>query len=111
MKFRFNGDKVAISTLTPGSTDQYSNGIRLKSDDTAVYTTTTTTGALANDGLLIGPNGEIVTVDATAGLPANTQWTNGLPVASNGALCTSTGTTAYWANGVPFAANGAVTVA
>jgi hypothetical protein len=51
--------------------------------------------------------GQIRYVDATAGLPVNTVWLNGLPT-SDGALCVSSGATATWANGIPFAANGAV---
>jgi hypothetical protein len=54
-------------------------------------------------------DGQVICVDATAGLPTGTQYCNGLPL-SNGALCISTGAAVSYSNGLPFAANGAVAV-
>jgi hypothetical protein len=54
-------------------------------------------------------DGQVICVDATAGLPTGTQYCNGLPL-SGGALCISTGAAVSYSNGLPFAANGAVAV-
>lgn len=64
-------------------------------------------GAVFNQGLLLTNAGQVRYVDATAGLPVNTVWSNGLP-SSDGALCISTGALANYSNGMPFVANGAV---
>lgn len=50
----------------------------------------------------------VQTVDATAGLPAGTTWSNGLPFNSLGQLCVSSNTVQTWSGGVPFDINGAV---
>lgn len=110
MKFPIANDRLAINTGTPIANDPYSNGVRLVANVSAVYSTTTATGGVAVNGLLLNANGSLVTVDATAGLPAGTTWCNGLPVAPNGAVCTSTDAPQAWANGLPFVANGAVSI-
>ena len=111
MKFPTLNGRMAVNTGTPTANDQYSNGVRLVADASAVYATTDATGGAAGNGLLLNTtSGSMVTVDATAGLPANATWCNGMPVAANGAVCTSTDAPQSWSNGVPFAANGAVSV-
>ncbi len=105
--FPISSDKVQFDTGTPAASDQFSNGVRLKSDNTAVYGVTSG-GQQYQNGLLLDANGAIIYVDASAGLPANTQYTNGLPFNSSGALCVSTNAVDEWINGIPFDSNGAV---
>ena len=71
-----------------------------------------TTGAAqaTANGLAYDATGRLCYVDATAGLPADANYTGGLPVNAAGALCVSTNAPATYSNGVPFAANGAVSV-
>jgi hypothetical protein len=79
-----NGDKAVYATSSPVN---YSNGIQRTA------------------------SGAIYCVDATAGLPAGTTWTNGLPFSVLGALCIANNTVVTWSNGIPFDANGAVCAA
>jgi hypothetical protein len=65
-------------------------------------------GDVFSQGMFVTHAGQIRYVDATAGLPADVVWSNGLPRTPGGHLCISTGPAATWANGIPFAANGAV---
>lgn len=110
MKFPTTNNRMAVNTGTPAAKDQYQNGVRLESDESAVFVTTSTVGATASDGFLLSPDGALVTVDAPAALPAGATWCNGLPLASNGAVCTSTAAPAYWANGLPFTSFGAISI-
>ncbi len=86
---------LGIGAIQP--TDTFTNGVL----------TSATGGDEYSNGLLRIDAGQIRYVDATAGLPAGTTWTNGLPL-SGGALCISTNSAATYSNGIPFAANGAV---
>lgn len=99
-------DAVQLGTAAPAVTDTYRNGVLINAADTLARASTTG-GAQYNNGLLMTALGQVVYVDATAGLPAGTQYTNGLPL-SGGALCISTGSAATYSNGLPMAANGAV---
>lgn len=110
MKFPIKSDRFAVNTGTPTAVDQYNNGVRLASDASSTFATTSPTGSTAGNGLLLNADGALVTVDATSGLPDGTTWCNGLPVAPNGAVCTSNDAPQAWSNGIPFAANGAVSV-
>lgn len=98
-------NKVQLTTAAVAATDAFQNG---------VLTTTTSLARAVNaggdeyaNGLLLTDAGQVRYVDATAGLPAGSVWSNGLP-RSSGALCISTDTFSTYTNGMPFAANGAV---
>lgn len=52
--------------------------------------------------------GRLCYIDATAGLPANTSFNEGIPYGPTGQMCVSTGAIANTSNGVPYVANGAV---
>lgn len=105
--FPVSSSSVQIQTSTPASSDQFSNGVRLKSDASAVFVASSG-GQQVSNGLLLDANGAIVCVGATSGLPAGTQYVNGLPISSAGALCVSTNAVDEWINGLPFDANGAL---
>ena len=91
----------------PGGADNYVLGLLRDAGNTGVRASLTG-GAQFSNGLLLAPLGQVVYVDATAGLPANTQYVNGLPLSSVGELCISTDPAATWSSGLPFAANGAL---
>lgn len=99
--------KVPLTTAAVSATDAYRNGLRVNADETQVRAATSGGDEVSN-GLLLTANGQVVYVDATAGLPANTQFVNGLPISSAGALCVSSDDAATYSNGTPLAANGAV---
>jgi len=103
------GSSVPLNTVLPGPTDTYRGGVMVNSLATLNKAIVVAGGEFSN-GLRRRDTGSVVYVDATAGLPANTQWANGLPLASNGALCVSTDSASTYSNGIPFAANGAVAV-
>lgn len=100
---------VQLSTATPAATDTYQNGVLVSASGDLVRASTTGGDEVGN-GLLRTVDGQIVYVDATAGLPANTQYCNGVPLNSSGAVCTSTNAVATYSNGLPMAANGALCV-
>lgn len=52
--------------------------------------------------------GNLCYIDATAGLPAGTTYSNGLPFTPDGRLCISTDPVAVISGGIPFVANGSV---
>lgn len=97
--------------LNSGSaaTDTYQNGVLVSASGNLVRATTTA-GDERSNGILRTAAGQIVYVDATAGLPAGTQFVNGLPTSSAGAVCVSTNAVATYSNGLPMAANGALCV-
>lgn len=105
--FPIAADKIQLTTAAVGVTDQFQNGI-LVTAGTPLARAATSGGAQVNNGLLMTATGQAVYVDATGGLPANTQFCNGLPISSAGALCISTNDAASYSNGLPMAANGAV---
>lgn len=100
---------VQLSTATPAATDTYQNGVLVSASGDLVRASTTSGDEVSN-GILRTANGQILYVDATAGLPANTQYCNGVPLDANGAVCTSTNAVATYSNGLPMAANGALCV-
>lgn len=104
--FTVTADQVLLSTDAIEATDTFSNGVLLSAATGAVQAVNGAGDEYAN-GLLMTDAGRVVFVDATAALPINTVWSNGLP-RSDGAICVSSGAVAYWSNGIPFAANGAV---
>lgn len=88
------------------ATDTFQNGV-LTSASGGLNRAVPAGGDEYANGLLMTDAGQVRYVDATAGLPADTVWNNGLP-RSGGALCISTGPASTYSNGIPFAANGAV---
>jgi hypothetical protein len=106
--FPIASDKVQLTTVAIDAGDNYVQGLRINSLNT-LCRAATTGGAQYSNGLLLSNDGQVICVDATAGLPTGTQYCNGLPL-SNGALCISTGAAVSYSNGLPFAANGAVAV-
>ena len=104
--FPIASDKIQLTSAAVAASDAYQNGI-LVSAGTPLARAATSGGAQFNNGLLMSNTGQVVYVDATAGLPAGTQFANGLPL-SAGALCISTDNASTYSNGLPFAANGAV---
>lgn len=105
--FPIVADAVQLGTAAPSATDNWSNGILLNELDTLARAALAG-GTAVSSGLLMTDLGQVVYLDATAGLPADTQYTNGLPM-SGGALCVSTAAAANYSNGIPFSPNGAVT--
>ena len=105
--FPLASDKAQLTTAVPAAGDNYANGILTNSLNTLARAATTG-GTAWQNGLLFTPTGQVVYVDATVSLPANTTYCNGLPVAPTGELCISTGTTVTYSNGLPFVANGAL---
>ena len=101
--------QVLLSTAAPAVTDTYQNGVLVSASGDLVRAATAGGDEVGN-GLLRTALGQIVYVDATAGLPAGTQYTNGLPM-SAGAVCVSTDAVATYSNGLPMVANGALAVA
>jgi hypothetical protein len=97
---------VVLSLAAIAPADVFLNGI-LTAVSTGANHGQPTGGDVYNQGLLLTHAGQARYVDATAGLPVDTVWTNGLPQ-SSGALCISTGPASTWSNGIPFASNGAV---
>lgn len=97
---------VLLGTAAVAATDTYQNGV-LTSASGGLNRAISSGGDEYSNGLFRTDSGQLRYVDATAGLPAGTQWTNGLPL-SGGALCISTNAMATYSNGIPFAANGAV---
>ena len=106
MLFPISSNAVLLTTAAVANTDSYNQGVRIDSTGTRTRAATSG-GAQYSNGLLMSNDGQVIYVNATAGLPADTQWTNGLPL-SGGALCISTNAYSTYSNGVPFAANGAV---
>lgn len=107
MLFPISGDKIQLTTAVVAGTDTVSNGILINAAGTMARAATSG-GAQTNNGLLMSNTVQVIYVDATAGLPANTQYCNGFPLNSTGALCISTGAMATYSSGIPLAANGAV---
>lgn len=104
--FPIASDKIQLTSAAVDATDAYQQGVRV-SAGTPLARAATSGGAQYSNGLLMSNTGQVVYVDATAGLPAGTQYTNGIPL-SAGALCISTDAMATYSNGLPMAANGAV---
>jgi hypothetical protein len=95
---------LGIASIQP--TDTFTNGV-LTSATGGLNRAVPAGGDEYSNGLLRTDAGQVRYVDATAGLPVGTTWSNGLPF-SGGALCISTNAVSTYSNGIPFAANGAV---
>lgn len=107
--FFVTSGSVLLGTGAVGPTDTYRGGV-LVDDAGQLNRASTTGGAEISNGLLRNTSGQTIYHDATAGLPADTQWCNGLPLRADGSLCVSTNSVSTYSNGIPFVANGAVAV-
>lgn len=105
--FPIASDKVQLSSVAPAVTDTVNRAI-LRDAGNTVARAALVGGVQYADGLLFTALGQVVYVDATAGLPVASQYANGIPLAATGEMCISTDATATWANGLPFTANGAL---
>lgn len=104
--FPIAADKIQLTDAAVDASDAYQNGVRVTAG-TPLARAATSGGAQYNNGLPMSNTGQVIYVDTTAGLPADTQFTNGIPL-SAGAVCISTDDMATYSNGLPMAANGAV---
>lgn len=100
--------QVQLGTAAPVATDTPTGGIL--TSVAGLNRAIATGGDEYCNGLLLTDAGQVRYFDATAGLPADVQWSDGLPLSASG-LCISTGPAVTYANGIPFAANGAVSAA
>ena len=92
----------------PDANDPFRNGIRLF--DTGNGTRACTSGDVntGTAGLRFNAAGAVLVEDTTAGLPAGTTYSNGLPISPDGALCVADDAAAYYNAGLPYAANGSI---
>jgi hypothetical protein len=102
-------NSVPMNTAAVAATDAYRGGVLVSADATK-NKAATSAGSQFSNGLFRLNTGPVEYMNATAGLPTQVQWCNGLPLDSDGALCVSTNSAATYSNGIPFAANGAVAV-
>lgn len=100
-------DQVYLVAGAPVPTDSCVGAVLRLANNAGVRAAASGGTQFAN-GLLFTDLGQVVYNDATAGLPVNTQYVNGLPLASDGSLCVALTTPATYSNGLPFAANGAL---
>jgi hypothetical protein len=109
MLFPLSSNAVQLTTEAIAGGDVYSAALRMTNE--AAPKVRASTGAVAtyNAGVGFTIDGQLCYFDATAGLPVDTVWANGLPT-SAGKLCVSTNAANTWAGMIPFAANGAVCV-
>ena len=105
--FPIASDKAQLTTAAVDAGDCYVQGLRLNSLGT-LCRAALAGGAQFSNGLLLSNEGQVIYVDATAGLPADANYTNGLPLTAAGALCISTDATVTYSNGLPLTANGAL---
>lgn len=108
-RFPVSSDKVQISIATDAS-DQYQNGVRLDVAATVVRGATGVPAAWQN-GLPFSATGQLIYVDATAGLPAGTKFQSGIPLSPAGEVCISTDAVQVYLSGLPHVANGALSAA
>jgi hypothetical protein len=97
--------QVLLGTSAVQAADTFQNGVLASTD--GVNRAVTSGGNEYSNGLLMTDAGQVQYVDATLALPADTTWTNGLPT-SGGALCVSANAAATYSNGIPMASNGAI---
>ena len=96
---------VALSSDASSADDVFNAGIRFT--QAGLVRCTTDNATFFNQGIPMTSEGVVSVVDATAGLPADTVFLNGLPM-SNNKLCVSTNSVAVVVNGITFDAAGAV---
>lgn len=109
-RFPVLAEQVYLSTAAPVATDAVVGGL-LRDANNSLTRAATAGGAQFVNGLLMTALGQVVYNDSTLGLPANTQWVNGIPLASDGSMCVALAPLANYSNGLPYAANGAISAA
>ena len=97
--------RVALDLSSNDPTDVYAGGIRFSEPGAAKATTAV--GTFFNQGIPMSMSGQVSIVDATAGLPANTIYHNGLPI-SGDRICISYNQPSVVSSGIPFDAAGAM---
>lgn len=97
--------RARFDASTNVQTDVYSAGMRFSQE--GAVRSTTSTGTFFNQGIPMSESGQVSIVDATAGLPFNTIYHNGLPI-SNDKVCVSQNAVSVVSSGIPFDAAGAV---
>jgi hypothetical protein len=107
MIFPTLSNAVLLTTAANAGGDAFLAGLRIENATNGRIRADTAGGVFSLGGLTFTATGRLIYVDATAGLPVDTDWSNGLPV-SGGALCVSTNPATFGKDGIPFAANGAV---
>lgn len=105
--FPITAGLVNLATGAPVATDNYVGAILINATNFSVRAALAGGTEYAN-GLLFTDIGQLLFNDATAGLPANTQYINGIPLAPDGSMCIAQAAAVTWANGLPYAANGAI---
>lgn len=105
MRLPIVAGRVALVTAAPGAGDNPYGGLIVSSAGAARAVAAAPTQY--SNGYGFSATGQLCYIDATAGLPADTTFSNGLPF-SAGRLCTSTGAIDEVNGEVPFAANGAI---
>ena len=98
-------DGVAQTTTDVPSSPTFNGGIAFNAAGLAHITDTAS--SIYVNGVPVSATGQVVYVDASAGLPADTTWVNGLPI-SGGAVCMSSNAVAFYGNGLPYDINGAI---
>lgn len=100
-----------ITTTNPPTPTNYHNGL-LYDQTSALVITFTDSPTFYAQGIGFTPSGAMCVVDASAGLPADVAWVNGLPISSaQSRLCVDpTGAVSYYHQGVTFALTGAVAI-
>jgi hypothetical protein len=103
--FNVVNDQAQFDAASPVSSDVHGAGIRFTQAGAARVTTTA--GTFFNQGIPMSASGQVAIVDATAGLPADTTYLNGLPISGN-KVCVSRNARSVVSNGLPFDSNGAI---
>jgi hypothetical protein len=106
--FPVQADSCTFVVAAPAPEDPFVNGVRLAAAGN--FTRACLAGAV-NDGvggLRFDANGAVLVVDSSAGLPANTTYSGGLPISPAGALCVGSGPTASYNQGMSFIGNGSL---
>lgn len=103
-------DQVYLVAGAPIATDSFVGAVLRLANNAGVRAATSGGTQFAN-GLLFTDLGQVVYVDATAGLPVDAQYVNGIPLAADGAMCVSLSLPSNYSAGLPFAANGAIAAA
>ena len=109
MLFPLSSNAVQLTTAAVAGGDVYSAALRMTNEAAPKVRASTGTVDEYNAGVGFTIDSQLCYVDATAGLPVDTVWANGLPT-SAGKLCVSTNAVSTWAGMTPFDANGAVCV-
>lgn len=100
--------KVAFDSTAVGAPDAFNAGIRYS--PTGEAKCTTDAGTFFNQGIPTSADGRVSVVDASAGLPVGTTFSNGLPISGN-KLCVSSNAVSVVSSGITFDAAGAIAAA